>query len=76
MVWFESMEFNCSQTENIQFIPDEKYKIEYEMEDSFEKGCCYSCDLGRNTDSDEYCVPCILGRRYDECPLEEVEVIE
>ena len=53
-----------------------KYKIEYEMEDSFEKGCCYSCDLGRNTDSDEYCVPCILGRRYDECPLEEVEVIE
>ena len=37
MVWFESMEFNCSQTENIQFIPDEKYKIEYDFTTFVEK---------------------------------------
>ena len=37
MVWFESMEFNYSQTENIQFIPDEKYKIEYDFTTFVEK---------------------------------------
>ena len=37
MVWFESMELNYSQTEDIQFIPDEKYKIEYDFTTFVEK---------------------------------------
>ena len=47
MVWFESMEFNYSQTENIQFIPDEKYKIEYDFTTFVEKndGSLWVCGM-------------------------------
>lgn len=52
-----------------------KYKYEFEADDSFEKGDCYSCPFGeREVFSGD--VHCVLGYVHLECPLEEAEVIK
>ena len=53
-----------------------KYKLEFEMPDSFEKGCCYDCPLAEYLVAeyleftDEYY--CILREDWYNCPLEKV----
>ena len=49
-----------------------KYKLELEMPDSFEKGCCYDCYLAEYSEfTEEY--SCIIPLDwYDDCPLEKV----
>lgn len=49
-----------------------KYKVEFEMPDSFEKGCCYDCLLAEYSTftEDPVCVLCLRGD--EPCPLEEV----
>lgn len=52
-----------------------KYKYEFEFKD-FEKGDCYECPLScqmYNDQYEEWNDVCVLGCRYDECPLEEVK---
>lgn len=49
-------------------------KFKYEFEDNtFTKGYCYDCPLSyTDSDSRDWNRYCVLGFRYDECPLEEV----
>ena len=48
-----------------------KYKLEFEMPDGFEKGCCYDCPLAECSEfTGEYC--CILNEDWYNCPLEKV----
>ena len=48
-----------------------KYKYEFEVDESFQKGCCHDCPLSYTDDDCD--VHCVLYSRYDECPLKEVE---
>ena len=48
-----------------------KYKLEFEMPDSFEEGCCYDCPLAECSEfNNEYY--CILNEDWYNCPLEKV----
>ena len=48
-----------------------KYKLEFEMPDNFEKGCCYDCPLAKYLEViDEYY--CIFYEDEYDCPLEKV----
>lgn len=48
-----------------------KYKLEFEIPDNFEKGCCYDCPLAEYSEfTDEYY--CILNEDWYNCPLEKV----
>jgi hypothetical protein len=48
-----------------------KYKIEVEMPDSFEKGCCCDCPLAEYSRF-TYEYSCILHEDWYNCPLEKV----
>ena len=50
-----------------------KYKYEFEVNEEFQKGCCYDCPLGYIDYDDDCDAHCSLHTRYDECPLEKVE---
>ena len=53
-----------------------KYRYEFEMNEDFEKGCCYTCPMSYvdwNNFSDFDDVYCVLHKKYDECPLVKVE---
>lgn len=50
-----------------------KYKYEFEVDEDFEKGCCYDCPLSyTDFDDDDYNPRCVLWIGYYECPLEKV----
>ena len=88
MVWFESMEFNYSQTENIQFIPDEKYKIEYDFTTFVEKkdNSIWACGMnvsGKDSEirkidayGDVLCSPSFVQINMEEQTMQELEQAE
>lgn len=49
-----------------------KYKLEFEMPDSFEKGCCYDCYLAEYSEFTKECSCVFCDSWYDDCPLEKV----
>lgn len=48
-----------------------KYKYEF-FEENFERGCCDDCPL--SYEDEEYTVYCVLHKKFEECPLQEVEI--
>jgi hypothetical protein len=50
-----------------------KYKLEFEMPDSFEKGCCYDCPLAEYSNLTKGYSRILCIDWNEPCPLEEVE---
>ena len=50
-----------------------KYKYEFEVDESFEKGCCYDCPFSYIDYNNDCAFCCALHAQYDKCPLEEVK---
>ena len=50
-----------------------KYKYEFEVDETFQKGCCFDCPLAYFDPEDDFDIRCPLNAKYNECPLEEVK---
>lgn len=51
-----------------------RYKYEFEADEDFEKGCCDSCPLTYDEETQwGWDTRCVFHASYRECPLEEVE---
>lgn len=50
-----------------------RYKYEFEVDETFQKGCCYDCPLVYFETENDFDIRCPLNARYNECPLEEVK---
>lgn len=52
-----------------------KITISAEVYDDFKNGMCYFCPFSHLDDDDEWDIydQCILGKSYDDCPIEVVE---
>lgn len=50
-----------------------KYKYEFEVDETFQKGCCFDCPLAYFDTEDDFNIRCPLNAKYNECPLEEVK---
>ena len=51
-----------------------KYKYVFEVPDDFEPGCCANCPLSIIDWDNDQDLLCVLDCRYEECPLEKVNV--
>lgn len=56
-----------------------KFKYEFEVDDDFEKGCCYDCPMQEWVDYDygdgyiDTDLRCVLSSSHNNCPLEEAK---